>query len=95
MSIALQLIIINHGAPQKLIQMKITSTENTNIATLKQGNLSQGIVISVKVILLRGDVIENSRVTDCRVSLENGLTKQFQHILPTAKKVNKHSYHFL
>ena len=35
MSIALRLIIINHGAPQKLMQMEITSTENTNIATLK------------------------------------------------------------
>ena len=35
MSIALQLTIINHGAPQKLTKITITSTENTNIATLK------------------------------------------------------------
>ena len=35
MSIALQLIIMNHGVPQKLTKIKITSTENTNIATLK------------------------------------------------------------
>ena len=37
MSIAPQLTIIYHGAPQKLMQMEITSTENTNIATLKPG----------------------------------------------------------
>ena len=35
MSIAPPLIIINHGAPQKLTKITITSTENTNIATLK------------------------------------------------------------
>ena len=35
MSIALQLTIINHGAPQKLTKIRITSTESTNIATLK------------------------------------------------------------
>ena len=35
MSIALPLTIINHGVPQKLTKITITSTNNTNIATLK------------------------------------------------------------
>ena len=35
MSIAPPLIIINHGAPQKLTKITITSTENTNIVTSK------------------------------------------------------------
>ena len=35
MSIAPQLILINDGAQQKLTKITITSTENTNIATVK------------------------------------------------------------